>query len=54
MPKYTIHPEIDQAETLPSSFYRSTEVFENLKEKVFAKSWQFIGDESQIALDGQV
>lgn len=54
MPKYDIHAEIRKAETLSSSFYRSPEVFETLKEKVFARSWQFVGDESLVALDGQV
>ena len=54
MPKYEIHPQIEHAETMPSSFYRSTEVFESLKEKVFAKSWQFIGREDQVNEVGMV
>lgn len=54
MPKYDIHADIAQAETLPSSFYRSVEVFDTLKEKVFARSWQFAGDEGLVSLDGQV
>ncbi|TFG71888.1 MAG: aromatic ring-hydroxylating dioxygenase subunit alpha [Flavobacteriales bacterium] len=35
--------DIRKAETLPAAFYRSTEVFELLKEKVFYASWQWIG-----------
>ncbi|TDQ18885.1 choline monooxygenase [Algoriphagus boseongensis] len=54
MSKYTIHPDISQAETLPSSFYRSQEVFEELIEKVFAKTWQFIGDKTMVAIPQQV
>lgn len=47
---YHIDPDITKAETLPASFYRDTEVFELLKEKVFLKSWQFIGDEQLVRL----
>ena len=54
MPSYTIHADIEQAETLPSSFYKSQTVFDALKEKVFARSWQFVGDDAGLALSGQV
>lgn len=54
MPSYHIHPQIERAETLPSSFYRSAEVFEELQQKVFGISWQFVGHEGLVALDGQV
>lgn len=49
-----IHPDITQAETLPSSFYRSQEVFDLLIEQVFAKTWQFAGDSSRVSLPQQV
>jgi len=54
MPKYEIHPEIEHAETMPSSFYRSSEVFEDLLEKVFARSWQFVGDDAMVDQEGAV
>lgn len=54
MPKYEIHPKIEHAETMPSSFYRSAELFESLREKVFARSWQFVGDDGLIDQDGAV
>ena len=54
MPSYTVHPEIEKAETLPASFYRDQETFDQLKEKVFARSWQMAGDINQVALEGQV
>lgn len=44
MERYFIDPDICKAETLPPSFYRSEEVFNKVKENVFLKSWQFVGD----------
>jgi len=51
---FTIHPNIELAETLPSHFYRSQEVYDALIEKVFAKTWQFVGDDSLAATEGQL
>ncbi len=48
MKDYYINPDIKKAETLPASFYKSQEVFDALKEKVFVKSWQWIGDENSL------
>lgn len=48
MKKYFIHPKIEEAETLPAEFYRSISVFEELKEKVFLKSWHWLGDENTL------
>ena len=41
---YNIDPDISKAETLPSSFYKDPYVFEDIKSKIFLKSWQWIGD----------
>lgn len=41
---FFVDPDIRKAETLPASFYRSQEVFEEIKEKVFTQCWQFVGD----------
>ena len=46
---FHINPDIRKAETLPASFYRDPEVFEALKEKVFLRSWQFVGDEKRVS-----
>jgi len=46
--RYKIDSDIRKAETLPASFYRDPEVYEELKERVFAKTWQWIGDDSVI------
>lgn len=48
--QFYIDPDISKAETLPASFYKDQEVFDAIKEKVFLKSWQWIGDEEQIPL----
>ena len=51
---FDISPDIASSGTLPASFYRDSTVFEALKESVFYQSWQWIGDETQVALPGQV
>ena len=51
---YFIDPDITKAETLPASFYKEESVFEQLKERVFLKTWQFVGDEQQVRLPEQV
>ena len=40
--KFSINPNITQAETISSEFYVNPEIFIDCKEKVFASSWQFI------------
>jgi choline monooxygenase len=52
--KFTIQTDISKAETLPATFYRDKEVFEIIKEKVFLKSWQWIGDENLVKLPQSV
>ena len=46
--KIFIDPDIRKAETLPASFYKNSETFDLLKEKIFLKSWQWVGDDSLI------
>tara|TARA_Y100001968_G_scaffold157036_1_gene143481 strand:- start:351 stop:1436 length:1086 start_codon:yes stop_codon:yes gene_type:complete len=48
MNKIFIDSDITKAETLPTSFYKNSETFELLKDKLFLKSWQWIGDENII------
>ena len=45
MEAFDIHPDIRLAETLPSRFYTSDAVFAALTERVFARSWQWLGME---------
>ena len=47
MPKiFHINSDISKAETLPATFYKDKDIFENVKEKIFLKTWQWIGDEN--------
>ncbi len=52
--QFQIDPDITKASTLPASFYKDEAVFEAIKEKVFLKSWQWIGDKDLVALDESV
>lgn len=51
---FNIHQDIRQAETLPSSFYKDSQVFEEIKEKVFLNSWQFVGGDHLISTNKSV
>ena len=51
---FHIHPEIEKAETLPASFYQRDDIFHDLREKVFHKTWQFAGDANDIRLQNQL
>ncbi|WMI67860.1 aromatic ring-hydroxylating dioxygenase subunit alpha [Mangrovimonas sp. YM274] len=42
--KFTINKNIHEAETLPAYFYRSQDVFDNIKEAIFLRSWHWVGD----------
>ena len=52
--KFFIDPDIKKAETLPASFYKDQSVFNAIKEDVFLKTWQWIGDESLVKLPQSV
>jgi len=47
-----VDPEIAKAKTLPTEFYTDPKFFQKAKEKIFARSWQFIGDTSMVAQVG--
>ena len=46
--KLRIDPDITKAETLPASFYRNPDFFEAVRERVFYRSWQWIGHEGLV------
>lgn len=50
---FTIHPDIKQAATLPSSFYNDEVHFNQSKAKIFEQTWQLIGDTDELKLSGQ-
>lgn len=49
-----IHPEIERAQTLPGEFYTSLEVHAALRERVFARTWQWVGHAAEVASVGDV
>ena len=49
-----LEPDITKAATLPSSFYKDPSIFEQTKEKIFAQSWQFVGDTDDLKAPGSV
>ena len=42
-----LDPDIRKSETLPSSFYFDDAIWKAMREKVFASTWQWIGDERE-------
>ena len=51
-PRFQIDPDISKAHTLNTDFYTDPSVFEECKDKIFSKSWQYIGDASQVKTAG--
>ena len=41
--RFYIDDDIRKSKTLPASFYRDARVFDEIKEKIFYKSWQWLG-----------
>jgi choline monooxygenase len=50
--RFFIDPDISVAKTLHTDFYTEPDLFEESREKIFAKSWQYIGDKSLILQPG--
>lgn len=48
--QFFIDSDITKAETLPSWFYHDSEAFERVREKIFVKSWHWIGDTELVPL----
>jgi choline monooxygenase len=54
MPRFTIDPDIAIARTPHTDLYTDPQLFEHTKEKLFASSWQFIGDTDLVPASGDV
>lgn len=54
MPHFFVDPDIAKAKTLNANFYTSPTVFEQCREKIFAPSWQFIGNADLVKENGEV
>jgi choline monooxygenase len=48
MPQFEIEANIRAARTLPSEFYTDAQNFELSKEKIFSRTWQFIGTADEV------
>lgn len=51
---FVIDPNIALAKTISTDFYLKPEIFERAKEKIFAKSFQYIGTSDQLTENGSV
>jgi choline monooxygenase len=45
VPRFEIDPDIRRAATLPGSFYADSGLFDEMRSRIFAPSWQLIGDD---------
>ncbi|ULQ56221.1 aromatic ring-hydroxylating dioxygenase subunit alpha [Flavihumibacter rivuli] len=52
MSLFSIDPNIARAKTLATDFYTDPKYYELAKEKIFAPSWQFIGDTDKVKQPG--
>jgi len=48
MPQFEINPNIAKARTLNTDYYTSSQCFDVSREKIFASSWQLIGDTDKV------
>jgi len=54
MSRFFVDEDISRARTLDKSFYNSERLFEECRERLFASSWQFIGNEDLVSADQNV
>ena len=52
MPNFFVDPDIARAKTIDTSVYTSPELFAEMKERIFSRSWEFIGDTDLVKEDG--
>jgi choline monooxygenase len=45
---FSVDPDIAKAKTIGTYFYLNRHVYKNPKEKILARTWQFIGDTYQV------
>ena len=51
-PNYSVDPDIAVASTIDSAFYRDEAAYALARERIFARSWQWIGDLADVAEPG--
>lgn len=54
MTRYHIDPDITRAHTIATGVYTDAATYAEAKEKIFAPTWQFIGDTDRVADPGSV
>lgn len=54
MPRFPVDPDIARAATISKRFYTDPEVFHDAKDRIFARSWQWIADTDVAKVPGQV
>lgn len=54
MPRFEMNEDVSKASTVPSAFYTDPQVYGESKERIFAKSWQFVTHLDNIKVPGQV
>jgi choline monooxygenase len=50
----TVDPRLEHASTLPASFYKDPANFDLSKDRIFARSWQWVGDLDPVKVPGAV
>ncbi len=54
MSRFPVDPDIAKAKTISTEVYTSAAILEEAKEKIFAPSWQYIGDVDRVSEVGSV
>lgn len=54
MSRFFVDPNIARARTISSEVYTNPAIYEEAKEKIFALSWQFVGDTDRVEEPGSV
>lgn len=52
--RFHVNPDISKASTISSDFYLDEDIWQESKSKIFANSWQFIGDTDAVKVPGQL
>ena len=52
--RYSVDPDITVASTFPASFYRDDAAFAAARERVFSRSWQWLGDIADVSHPGSM
>lgn len=53
MPRFSVDPDIARARTPDTALYKDPALFEIMKEKLFAPSWQFVGSTDIVGAPGE-